>query len=48
MDGLKHHVISHYVEESISELSRKQTFPQSIEVCVDNDRAGHIFYEKNS
>ncbi|EME3488754.1 toprim domain-containing protein [Enterococcus faecium] len=46
MDGLKHHVISHYVEESISELSRKQTFPQSIEVCVDNDRAGHIFYEK--
>ncbi|HBH6523982.1 TPA: toprim domain-containing protein, partial [Enterococcus faecium] len=46
MDGLKHHVISHYVEESISELRRKQTFPQSIEICVDNDRAGHIFYEK--
>lgn len=46
MEGLKHHVISHYVQESIAELSQKQTFPQSIEICVDNDRAGHIFYEK--
>jgi hypothetical protein len=46
MEGLKHHVISHYVQESIAELSQKQTFPQSIDICVDNDRAGHIFYEK--
>ncbi|MFS0969898.1 hypothetical protein ACFC3P_12430 [Enterococcus thailandicus] len=46
MEGLKHNVISHYVGEAISELSHKQAFPQSIEVCVDNDRAGHIFYEK--
>lgn len=46
MEGLKHHVISHYVSEAITELSQKQEFPQSIEVCVDNDRAGHIFYEK--
>ncbi len=47
-DGrVKTSCISHYVGESISELSRKQTFPQSIEVCVDNDRAGHIFMKKN-
>lgn len=46
MDGLKHHVISHYVEESISELRRKQTFPQSIEICVTMI-VQDIFYEKN-
>ncbi|MEC3942318.1 toprim domain-containing protein [Enterococcus mundtii] len=46
MEGLKHNVISHYFGEAVSELSQKQEFPKSIEVCVDNDRAGHIFYEK--
>ncbi|EEV54305.1 TPA: toprim domain-containing protein, partial [Enterococcus faecium] len=46
MEGLKHHVISHYFGEAVSELRKKQAFPQSIEICVDNDRAGHIFYEK--
>ncbi|HFC9217991.1 TPA: toprim domain-containing protein [Enterococcus faecium] len=46
MEGLKHHVISHYFGEAVSELRKKQAFPQSIEICVDNDHAGHIFYEK--
>ncbi|EPI05710.1 hypothetical protein D920_00009 [Enterococcus faecalis 13-SD-W-01] len=46
MEGLKHHVVSHYFGEAVSELREKQEFPQSIEICVDNDRAGHVFYEK--
>lgn len=37
MEGLKHNVISHYFGEAVSELSQKQEFPKSIEVCVDND-----------
>lgn len=45
MDGLKHHVISHYVEESISELRRNKHFLNRLKY-VDNDRAGHIFMKR--
>lgn len=46
MDGLKDAVVGHYVREAVTELAPKEEFPESIEICVDNDRAGHIFWDK--
>lgn len=46
MDGLKDTVVDCYVRQAVTELAPKEEFPESIEICVDNDRAGHVFWDK--
>ncbi|EGP5708337.1 hypothetical protein ACJQ40_001954 [Enterococcus faecium] len=46
MEGLKHNVVNHYFHEAVSELAKQNRYPKSIELCVDNDAAGHLFFDK--
>lgn len=46
MDGLKQNVIANYFEQSVRELTPKEEFPKSLEICVDNDAAGQMFFER--
>lgn len=46
MDGLKQNVIAHFFLQSVRELTAIEEFPKSLEICVDNDAAGQIFFER--
>lgn len=45
MEGLKQNTVYHYLLQNITQ--QKQA-PDSVSICVDNDEAGHNFYDKIS
>lgn len=46
MEGLKQNVIAHYFGQAVEELTPKEEFPKTLEICVDNDAAGQMFFER--
>ncbi|WP_314576465.1 DUF3991 domain-containing protein [Enterococcus gilvus] len=46
MDGVKQNVVAHYFGQAVQELSAKEEFPKTLEICVDNDVAGQRFFER--
>lgn len=46
MEGLKQNVVANYFGQAVNELTPTEEFPKSLEICVDNDVAGHMFFER--
>lgn len=46
MDGLKQNVVANYFAQAVRDLTPSEEFPKSLEICVDNDAAGQIFFER--
>lgn len=46
MEGLKQNVVANYFGQAVQQLTPKEEFPKSLEICVDNDAAGQMFFER--
>lgn len=46
MDGLNQNVVANYFSQAVHELTATEEFPKSLEICVDNDAAGQMFFER--
>lgn len=46
MDGLKQNVVANYFAQAVRDLTPSEEFPRSLEICVDNDAAGQMFFER--